>query len=70
MPTDIAIGAFLALSGRVGGYRPADVHVAGVIMMAGSELVMTSPAVQQCVPALPPAARTIAAPRGRAGVGE
>jgi cytochrome c oxidase assembly factor CtaG len=42
MPADIATGAFLMLSGPIGGYSAADVHDAGLIMLGGSELVMTA----------------------------
>jgi cytochrome c oxidase assembly factor CtaG len=42
MPADIATGAFLMLSGPIGGYHVADVHDAGLIMLGGSELVMTA----------------------------
>ncbi len=45
MPADIATGAFLMLSGPIGGYGPADVHDAGIIMLGGSELIMTALAV-------------------------
>jgi putative copper resistance protein D len=45
MPADIVTGAFLMLSGPVGGYATADVHDAGIIMLGGSELIMTALAV-------------------------
>jgi putative copper resistance protein D len=45
MPADIATGAALMLARPFGGYSAADVHVAGVIMLAGSELIMTALAV-------------------------
>jgi cytochrome c oxidase assembly factor CtaG len=45
MPADIATGAGLMLDHSLGGYSTADVHVAGVIMLAGSELIMTALAV-------------------------
>lgn len=45
MPADIVTGAALMLARPLGGYGAADVHAAGVIMLAGSELVMTTLAV-------------------------
>jgi cytochrome c oxidase assembly factor CtaG len=45
MPADIATGAALMLARPFGGYSAADVHAAGVIMLAGSELIMTALAV-------------------------
>lgn len=45
MPADIITGAALMLARPFGGYSAADVHVAGVIMLAGSELIMTALAV-------------------------
>jgi putative copper resistance protein D len=45
MPADIVTGASLMLSGPVGGYRTADVHDAGIIMLGGSEVIMTALAV-------------------------
>jgi cytochrome c oxidase assembly factor CtaG len=45
MPTDIVTGAALMLARPFGGYGAADVHAAGVIMLAGSELIMTALAV-------------------------
>jgi putative copper resistance protein D len=42
MPADIVTGAALMLAGPFGGYGAADVHAAGVIMLGGSELVMTA----------------------------
>jgi putative copper resistance protein D len=42
MPADIATGAVLMLARPFGGYSTADVHAAGVIMLAGSELIMTA----------------------------
>jgi putative copper resistance protein D len=42
MPADIATGAVLMLARPFGGYSAADVHTAGVIMLAGGELVMTA----------------------------
>jgi putative copper resistance protein D len=45
MPADIVTGAALMLARPFGGYRAADVHAAGVIMLAGSELIMTALAV-------------------------
>ena len=45
MPADIVTGAALMLDRSFGGYSTADVHVAGVIMLAGSELIMTALAV-------------------------
>ncbi len=45
MPADIVTGAALMLTRPFGGYSAADVHVAGLLMLAGSELIMTSLAV-------------------------
>ena len=45
MPADIVTGAALMLARPFGGYSAADVHAAGVIMLAGSELIMTALAV-------------------------
>jgi|tagenome__1003787_1003787.scaffolds.fasta_scaffold20923901_3 cytochrome c oxidase assembly factor CtaG len=45
MPADIATGAALLLVRPFGGFGAADVHVAGVIMVAGSELIMTTLAI-------------------------
>jgi cytochrome c oxidase assembly factor CtaG len=45
MPADIVTGAALMLARPFGGYGAADVHAAGVIMLAGSELIMTALAV-------------------------
>src|SRR6185437_445541 len=41
MPADIVTGAYLMLTRPFGGYSAADVNAAGVIMLAGSELIMT-----------------------------
>ncbi len=49
MPADIATGAVLMLHGPLGPYAAADVHAAGVIMLAGSDLVMTGLAVALAV---------------------
>jgi putative copper resistance protein D len=45
MPADIATGAVLMLHGPLGSYGGADVRAAGVIMLAGSDLIMTGLAV-------------------------
>jgi uncharacterized membrane protein YoaK (UPF0700 family) len=45
MPADIVTGAALMLARPFGGYGAADVHAAGVIMLAGSELIMTALAI-------------------------
>jgi cytochrome c oxidase assembly factor CtaG len=45
MPADIVTGAVLMLSGPVAGYGAADVHDAGIVMLGGSELIMTALAV-------------------------
>ncbi len=45
MPADIVTGAALMLSRPFGGYSAADVHGAGLIMLAGSELIMTALAI-------------------------
>ena len=45
MPADIATGAVLMLHGPLGPYRAADVRAAGVIMLAGSDLIMAGLAV-------------------------
>jgi hypothetical protein len=37
MPADIGTGAVLMLHGPIGPYGAADVHAAGVIMLAGSD---------------------------------
>ena len=42
MPADIATGAALMLARPFGSFSASDVHAAGVIMLAGSELIMTS----------------------------
>lgn len=42
MPADIVTGAFLMLTRPFGGYGAADVHDAGIIMLGGSELIMTA----------------------------
>jgi hypothetical protein len=42
MPADIVTGAVLMLSRPVGGYGAADVHDAGIVMLGGSELIMTA----------------------------
>jgi hypothetical protein len=41
MPADVVTGAALMLARPLRGYAAADVHAAGVIMLAGSELIMT-----------------------------
>jgi putative copper resistance protein D len=45
MPADIATGAVLMLVRPFGGYSAADVHTAGLIMLSGSEALMTALAV-------------------------
>jgi putative copper resistance protein D len=45
MPADIATGAVLMLHGPLGPYGAADVRAAGVIMLAGSDLIMAGLAV-------------------------
>jgi putative copper resistance protein D len=45
MPADIVTGAVLMLHGPLGPYAAADVRAAGVIMLAGSDLIMTGLAV-------------------------
>jgi hypothetical protein len=45
MPADMATGAVLMLHGPLGPYGAADVHTAGIIMLAGSDLLMTGYAV-------------------------
>jgi cytochrome c oxidase assembly factor CtaG len=45
MPADIVTGAVLMLHGPLGPYAGADVQAAGIIMLAGSELIMTGLAV-------------------------
>jgi hypothetical protein len=45
MPADMATGAVLMLYGPLGPYTAGDVRAAGVIMLAGSDLVMTGVAV-------------------------
>jgi cytochrome c oxidase assembly factor CtaG len=59
MPADIATGAYLMLAPPFGGYGAADVHAAGVIMLGGSELVMTALALL--------IARRLVHPRAAAG---
>jgi putative copper resistance protein D len=45
MPADLVTGAVLMLRGPFGPYGAADVRGAGVIMLAGSDLIMTGLAV-------------------------
>jgi cytochrome c oxidase assembly factor CtaG len=45
MPADMVTGAVLMLHGRIGGYSPGDVRAGGLIMVAGSELIMAAVAV-------------------------
>lgn len=45
MPADMATGAVLMLHGPLGPYTAPDVRTAGVIMLAGSDLIMTGLAV-------------------------
>lgn len=45
MPADIATGAVFMLHGPIGPYGGADVRAAGVIMLAGGDLIMTGLAV-------------------------
>lgn len=45
MPAGIATGAVLTLRGPLGPYGAADVRAAGLIMIAGGELIMTGLAV-------------------------
>jgi cytochrome c oxidase assembly factor CtaG len=45
MPADLVTGAVLMLRGPFGRYGAADVHDAGVVMLAGSDLIMTGLAV-------------------------
>jgi putative copper resistance protein D len=52
MPADIATGAVLMLHGPLGPYGTADVRAAGVIMLAGSDLIMTGLAVALATAAL------------------
>lgn len=40
MPADVVTGAVLMLRGRTGGYSPAGMHAGGLVMVAGSELIM------------------------------
>lgn len=42
MPADIVTGAALMLHGPLGPYAAADVRAAGLIMLAGSDLIMTA----------------------------
>jgi putative copper resistance protein D len=49
MPADLATGAVLILHGPLGPYGAADVHTAGVIMLAGSDLIMTGFAIALAV---------------------
>jgi cytochrome c oxidase assembly factor CtaG len=63
MPADIATGTVLMLHGPLGPHGAADVRAAGVIMLAGSDLIMTGLAValaavlvtERAKSALPPA---------------
>jgi cytochrome c oxidase assembly factor CtaG len=41
-PADIIVGAAFMLASPFDGYSTGDVHVAGVFMLAGSELIMTA----------------------------
>jgi len=42
MPADMVVGAAFMLAGPFGGYGASDIHIAGVIMLAGSDLIMTA----------------------------
>jgi cytochrome c oxidase assembly factor CtaG len=42
MPADIVVGAFYMSDGPIGRYSAGDVHGAGLIMLAGGELIMTA----------------------------
>jgi putative copper resistance protein D len=52
MPADIATGAVFMLHGPLGPYGGADVRAAGVIMLAGGDLIMTGLAVWLAAAAL------------------
>jgi hypothetical protein len=60
MPADILTGALLMLHGRIGDFDTGDVHASGLIMVAGSELIMAALAVALAVTVV----------RDRAGAGE
>jgi putative copper resistance protein D len=45
MPADIVVGAAYLIAGPFGGYSAADVHASGVIMLAGSDMIMTALAI-------------------------
>jgi putative copper resistance protein D len=62
MAADIATGAVLMLHGPLGPYGAADVRAAGVIMLAGSDLVMTGLAVALAAAALTRRTRIAARP--------
>jgi putative copper resistance protein D len=62
MPADITVGAVFMLYRPFGGYSAADVHAAGIIMLAGSELIMTALALLVAAQLL----RSPAAPRNAA----
>jgi preprotein translocase subunit SecG len=49
MPADILTGAVLMLHGRIGDFGTGDVHASGLIMVAGSELIMAALAVALAV---------------------
>jgi putative copper resistance protein D len=45
MPSDMVVGAAYMIAGPFGGYSAADVHVSGVVMLAGSDMIMTALAI-------------------------
>jgi putative copper resistance protein D len=66
MPADIATGAVLMLHGPLGPYGAADVRAAGVIMLAGSDLIMAGLAVALAAVLVTERAKSAATPAGLA----
>jgi putative copper resistance protein D len=62
MPADMATGAVLMLHGPLGPYTAGDVRAAGVIMLAGSDLIMTGLAVALAASLLTRRGKTTASP--------
>lgn len=62
MPADMVTGAFLMLHGPLGPFAAADVRAAGVIMLAGSDLIMAGLATGLAAALVTRRARSTAAP--------
>jgi len=62
MPADLVTGAVLMLHGPLGPYSAADVRDAGLIMIAGADLIMTGLAVALAVTLMTERARRAAQP--------